>query len=55
MARCYQAAEAAEPERKEEEDGEGLGGIIDLDYAHAISPSERESVGPNGPIQPPLA
>lgn len=39
----------------EEEDGEGPGGITDPDYAHSISPSERESVGPNGPIQPPLA
>lgn len=40
---------------EEEEDSEELGGIIDPDYAHSISPSERESVGPNKPIQPPLA
>lgn len=43
-------------EEEEEKDGEGGGGgTIDLDYAHSISPSERESVGPNGPIRPPLA
>lgn len=28
---------------EEEEDCEGPGGIIDPDYAHSISPSERES------------
>lgn len=39
--------------RKKWEDSEGPGGIIDLDYVHSISPSERESFGPDGAIQPP--
>lgn len=39
----------------QEEDSEGPGGITDPDYAHSISPSERESFGPHRPIQLPLA
>lgn len=41
--------------REEEKDDEGLRGITDPDYVHFISLLERESVGPNRPIQPPLA
>ena len=41
--------------KKKREGGEEEDGIIDPDYAHSISPSERESFGPNGPIQQPLA
>lgn len=39
----------------QEEDGEGPGGITGPDYAHSISPSERESFGPHRPIQLPPA
>lgn len=55
MAMCYRAAGHRVEMKEEEEDSEEVGGIIDQDYTHSISPSERESVGPNGPIQPPLA
>lgn len=36
---------------EDEIDSEGLGGIIDPDYAHSISLSERESFGPDGAIK----
>ncbi|KAG7221750.1 hypothetical protein INR49_029133 [Caranx melampygus] len=56
LASSYQTAEAAEMKEDEggdeEEDSEGPGGITDMDYAHSISPSERESVGPNRATQP---
>lgn len=53
LARSYQRAEAAEMKEDEGgDDSEGPGGITDLDYAHSISPSERESVGPDTTIQP---